>query len=81
MRKAKVYKNGEIKTKPYNAHSFNQNEDFLSSMVAIEKLRRKNSKEDIKRIATELGLDFDRATIKFARKVMNKLLDEAENGK
>ena len=81
MKKVKVYKKGELELRPYIAHSFNQNEDILSSMVSIDKLRDKCSKKEIRKTAEKIGIDYNAEMIKFAKKVMYSILDEVENGK
>ncbi|MEA3456817.1 MAG: hypothetical protein U9R26_09930 [Campylobacterota bacterium] len=81
MRRIKIIKAGKEEVSPFIPHSFTQNEDFLSSIELLETLRVKSSKKAIRKLAEEKELSCDAQKIRFARKIINMMLDESCNGK
>ena len=81
MRRIKIVKAGEVVVSPFIPHSFTQNEEFLSTIGLIEVLRAKSSKKAIRDLAKEKGFSQDAEKIRFARKIINTMLDEMSNGK
>ncbi len=81
MRRIKIIKAGEVAVSPFVPHDFTKNEGFLSSMELLETLRAKSSKRAIRKLAKEKGLSQDAEKIRFARKIINMMLDESCNGK
>ena len=81
MRRIRIVKAGEVAVSPFVPHSFTQNEEFLSTMELIKALREKSSKKAIRNLAKEKGFSQDIEKIRFARKIINTILDEINNGK
>ena len=74
----KIFKAGEVETRPFVPESFTKNEDNLSSMEIIASLRRGSSKKSIRNLAKKRGLDPSEKEIRFAKKMIKILLDEIE---
>jgi hypothetical protein len=74
-------KRGKAEVHPFVPVSFNQNEEFLSSIEIIEILRTQNSKKAIRRLAEKEALSYDEEQIRFAKKIISKMLDEISDGK
>jgi len=81
LRRIKIIKAAEVAVSPFVPHSFTQNEEFLSTIGLIEALREKSSKKAIRNLAKEKGFSQDAEKIRFARKIINTMLDESCNGK
>ena len=76
MKEIKIFKSDEVLVKPFAPHSFTQNEEFLSTMGLIEALRAKSSKKAIRKLAKQTELSYDDEKIRFAREIINRMLDE-----
>ena len=81
MRRIRIVKAGEVAVSPFVPHSFTKNEEFLSTIGLIEILRAKSSKKAIRKLVKEKGFSHDAEKIRFARKIINTMLDEINNGK
>ena len=81
MKEAKVFKSKKVELRPFVPHSFTGNEDYSSSIELLEALRAKSSKRMISKMAEERGVSFDKEKIRFAKKVINMILDDISNGK
>ena len=81
MRRIKIIKAGEAAVSPFIPRNFTENEGFLSSMELLETLRAKSSKRAIRKLAKAKGFSQDAEKIRFARKIINTMLDESCNGK
>lgn len=81
MRRIKIVKAGEVAVSPFAPQNFTQNEEFLSSIELLETLRTKSSKRAIRNLAKEKGFSHDAEKIRFARKIINTMLDESCNEK
>ncbi|MEA3418681.1 MAG: hypothetical protein U9Q90_04705 [Campylobacterota bacterium] len=81
MKRIKVLKAGEAEVQPFVPVSFNQNEEFLSSMKIIEFMRTQNSKKEIRKVAEKRGLPYDDEKILFAKKIISNMLDEISDTK
>ena len=81
MKCIKIIKVGKVAVSPFVPYSFTQNEEFLSTIGLIEALREKSSKKAIRKLAKEKGFSQDAEKIRFARKIINTMLDESCNGK
>lgn len=81
MKRIKIIKAGKVAVSPYIPHSFTQNEEFLSNIELLEALRAKSSKKAMRNLAEEKGFSHDVQKIRFARKIINTMLDESYNGK
>ncbi len=76
MKEIKIFKSDEVVVKPFVPHSFTQNEEFLSTMELIKALRVKSSKKAIRKLAKKTELSYDDEKIRFAREIINRMLDE-----
>ena len=81
MRHIKIVKADEVTVSPFIPRSFNQNEEFLSSIGLLKILRDKSSKKAIRKMAKEMGISQNTEKIHFARRIINTILDETSNGK
>jgi hypothetical protein len=81
VKEIRRFRADEVRVEPFVPHSFNQNEEFLSSMALPEILRSKSSKGVIRKMAKREGLSSDEEKIRFARKIINLIADEISNGK
>ena len=81
MKRIKILKAGEAEVQPFVPASFNQNEEFLSSIKTVELFHAQNSKKTIQKLAAKQGLSYDDEKILFAKKIISSMLDEISDRK
>ena len=69
MRKIEVVRAEEVEVKALDLHRF-------TVRHRLEKISRRVSKKELKKIAEDLGLAYDDARISFAKKLMNAYMEK-----
>ncbi len=81
MRRIDILKAGEVKVERFLPYSFTKNEEYLSSMQLLERLRERSSRREIRKIAKKHQLPVNEEKILFAKKIINIMLNETRDGK
>ena len=59
-----IVKSAKVEVRPFNIDDFTMDKDLSPTMKKI-------SKKELKTLAKELGLDYDEASLNFAKKLLN----------